>query len=301
MNREIWLGWLAILGAVGIYAGNFVISRYGVKAAIGANDLTALRFGVAGVLMLPLFLRHVESSFRNIGTGRWVILTLLSGPPFTLSMMWGLNFAPVAHGAAIVAGTIPVASSIGARIVFGQKIPLLKLLLFAVIFAGLFLVTGFSAGTGPGVLFGDFLFMLCGAMWGAFAVALRKWTPAPMPLAALTSVLSLLYLPVYFLFLSPDFSAASHEQIAVLALYQGVLVSIVSVVLFSLAVHALGPQKATLGNATVPIFAALIAAPVLGEWPSPTQWLGITLTVGSVILAARIPDAAPVMETEPPA
>lgn len=301
MNREIWLGWLAILGAVGIYAGNFVISRYGVKAAIGANDLTALRFGVAGVLMLPLFLRHVESSFRNIGTGRWVILTLLSGPPFTLSMMWGLNFAPVAHGAAIVAGTIPVASSIGARIVFGQKIPLLKLLLFAVIFAGLFLVTGFSAGTGPGVLFGGFLFMLCGAMWGAFAVALRKWTPAPMPLAALTSVLSLLYLPVYFLFLSPDFSAASHEQIAVLALYQGVLVSIVSVVLFSLAVHALGPQKATLGNATVPIFAALIAAPVLGEWPSPAQWLGITLTVGSVILAARIPDAAPVMETEPPA
>lgn len=301
MNREIWLGWLAILGAVGIYAGNFVISRYGVKAAIGANDLTALRFGVAGVLMAPLFLRHAGSSFRTLGPWRWMILTLLSGPPFTLSMMWGLNFAPVAHGAAIVAGTIPAASSIGARLVFGQRIPPLKLILFAVIFAGLFLVTGYSAAMEPGVLFGDFLFMACGSMWGVFAVALRKWTPAPMPLAAITSVLSLLYMPVYFLWLSPDFSTASPAQITILALYQGVMVSIVSVVLFSRAVHALGPQRATLGNATVPVFAALIAAPVLGELPSPAQWLGIALTVGSVILAARIPETVPATETEPPA
>ena len=301
MNREMWLGWLAILGAVGIYAGNFVISRYGVKAAIGANDLTALRFGVAGILMLPLFIRHAGSSFRRLGYGRWAVLTLLSGPPFTLSMMWGLNFSPVAHGAAIVAGTIPVASAIGARIALGQNISPLRILLFTVIFAGLFLVTGFSAATEPGVLFGDFLFVACGTMWGAFAVALRKWTPDPMPLAAVTAGLSMLYLPVYFLWLSPDFSTASYEQISVLAIYQGVMVSIVSVLLFSHAVRSLGPQKATLGNATVPIFAALIAAPVLGELPSPAQWLGIALTVGCVILAARIPESAPARETEPPA
>ena len=85
-------------------------------------------------------------------------------------------------------------------------------------------------------------------------------------------------------------------QIAFLAFYQGILASIVSLILFSVAVQNLGPQRATLGNATVPIFAAMLAVPVLGELPSLIQWLGIALVVSSVILAARMQEAVPVTE-----
>ncbi len=299
--QKAWLGWAAIFGAVGIYAGNFVVSRYGIKAEIGVNDMVALRFGVAGIIMLPLLLRYGVRGFAGIGLRRGLILTLFAGPPFALLMIWGLSFAPVAHGAAIVSAMIPISSAIGSRIVTGHKIPIGKILLFAAIFAGLSMVSGFSASASPEVLFGDLLFFICGSMWGTYAVILRQWRLDPMPVTVVISMLSLLYLPVYFLLLSHDFGSATFGQIAFLAFYQGILASIVSLLLFSYAVKALGPQRATLGNATVPIFAALLAVPVLGELPAPIQWLGIGLVVSSVILAARMQEVAPITETKLPA
>lgn len=290
------MGWLAIMGAVAIYAGNFVVSRYAIKAEIGVNDMVALRFGVAGVIMLPLLMRYGVRGFAGIGLWRGVILTILAGPPFALIWVWGVSLAPVAHGAAIIAAMIPISAALGSSFVTGHKIPPGKYLAFASIILGLCMVNGFAISAKPEVLFGDFLFLICGAMWGAYSVILRQWQLDPMPVTIAVSMLSLLYLPVYFLLLTPDFGNASTGEIAFLAFYQGILASIVSLLLFSYAVRAIGPQRATLGNATVPIFAAMLAVPVLDELPSPIQWLGIVLVVSSVILAARMQEAVPVTE-----
>lgn len=290
------MGWLAIMGAVAIYAGNFVVSRYAIKAEIGVNDMVALRFGVAGVIMLPLLMRYGARGFAGIGLRRGLILTAFAGPPFALIWTWALSYAPVAHGAAIVSAMIPMSSAIGSSFVSGQKIPRGKMVLFGAIFAGLGMVSGFSVSASPAVLFGDFLFFICGTMWGTYSVILRQWQLEPMPVTIVVSMLSLLYLPVYFLLLTPDYGSVSFGQVTFLAFYQGILASIVSLLLFSVAVQKLGPQRATLGNATVPIFAAMLAVPVLNELPSLIQWLGITLVVGSVILAARMQEAVPVTE-----
>lgn len=291
-----WLGWAAIMGAVAIYAGNFVVSRYAIKAGIGVNDMVALRFGVAGIIMLPLLMRYGVRGFAGIGLRRGVILTILAGPPFALIWIWGVSLAPVAHGAAIISAMIPISAALGSSFVTGHKIPPGKYLAFASIILGLCLVNGFAISVKPEVLFGDFLFFICGAMWGAYSVLLRQWQLTPMPVTIVVSMLSLLYLPVYFLLLTPDSGDASSGHLVFLGFYQGILVSIVSLLLFSFAVRAIGPQRATLGNATVPIFAAMLAVPVLNELPSLIQWLGITLVVGSVILAARMQEAVPVTE-----
>lgn len=289
------LGWLAIFGAVGIYAGNFVVSRFAIKASMGVVDMVALRFAVAGVIMLPLFWRDGVRSLAAIGLRRGLILTALAGPPFALLMIAGLSLAPVAHGAPITGAMIPVSSAIGMRLVTGQKIPPAKIMLFIIIFAGLAMVSGFSPSASSQTLLGDFLFMVCGCMWGAYAVTLRQWQLDSMPVTIVISLLSLLFLPVYFILYTPDFSSISWEMIGFLSIYQGILASIVSLLLFSFAVKAIGPQRATLGNATVPIFATLLAVPALGELPTPVQWLGIGIVVSSVILAARMQEA-PVTE-----
>ncbi|MSP42090.1 MAG: DMT family transporter [Alphaproteobacteria bacterium] len=300
--KNLWLGWASVMGAVGIYAGNFVVSRYAIKSSIGVNDMVALRFCVAGIIMIPLFWRRGFQSFAGVGLKRSVILTLFAGPPFALLMIAGLSLAPVAHGASIVSAMIPVSSAIALRIMTGQKIHNLKIVLFIVIFAGLAMVSGFSASASLQILLGDFLFMICGTMWGLYAVALRMWQLDAMPVTIAVSLLSLLFLPVYFFLLTPDFGDVSFAQLAFLAFYQGILASIVSLLLFSFAVKALGPQRATLGNATVPIFATLMAVPSLGELPAPVQWLGIGLVVGSVILAASLKETpSPLKEKELPA
>lgn len=301
-TRNLWLGWAAVMGAVGIYAGNFVVSRYAIKSSIGVNDMVALRFCVAGIIMLPLFWRRGMSSFARIGLRRAIILTVAAGPPFALLMIAGLSLAPVAHGASIVSAMIPISSAIGLWFMTGVKIHRMKYLLFIIIFAGLAMVSGFSASASPMVLLGDFLFVICGTMWGLYAVMLRMWQLDAMPVTIAVSLLSMVFLPVYFLLLTPDFGNASFGQLAFLGFYQGILASIVSLLLFSFAVKAIGPQRATLGNATVPIFATLMAVPTLAELPSPVQWLGIGLVVGSVILAASLKETPPpIREKELPA
>ncbi len=294
-HRTIWLGWGAVAGAVAIYAGNFVVSRYAIKESIGIMDMVALRFAVAGIVMAPLFWRDGIRSLATVGVRRGFILTALAGPPFALLMIGGLSLAPVAHGAPITGAMIPVSSAIGMRLITGRKIPLLRILLFILIFAGLAMVSGFSPSASTKTLLGDFLFILCGSMWGAYAVMLRQWQLDSMPVTIVISLLSLLFLPVYFILFTPDFSAVSWQMIGFLSIYQGVLASIVSLLLFSFAVKAIGPQRATLGNATVPIFATLLAVPALGELPTPFQWLGIVIVVSSVIFAAQMQDT-PVTE-----
>lgn len=289
--NSIWLGWTAVLGAVSIYAGNFVVNRYGIKVDIGANDIVALRFGIAGIILLPLLLRQGFSGLAGIGWRRGLILTCFAGPPFTSMMVWGLSFAPVAHGAAIVSGMIPISTALAIWYTSGARIPALRLIMFALVIIGLALVSGFSASSSPSVLFGDFLFFLSGASWGFYAVLLRRWQLDPIKVTSVVSVLSLLYLPLYFLFLSPGLDGASMGNIVFLGFYQGILGSIVALLLFSYSVNTLGAAHASLGNATVPVFAALLAVPVLGELPTTVQWIGIAMVVSGVIMAVRVPDA----------
>ncbi len=287
-----WLGWAAILGASLIYAGNFVASRHGLQNAIGANDLVALRFGVAGVVLLPLLWRQGMRGLAGIGWGRGVALTMFAGAPFMLLMAWGLKYAPAAHGAALVPGSIPVATAFGMWLIAGVRVSAVKWLTLMLIVLGLVLVSG-ASGAGGVVLFGDLLFILAGAGWSLYAILLRQWQVDPWAAASAVSVLSLGYLPVYFLILGPGLGAAPLWQILLQGFNQGILNSIVALLLFSFAVRTLGPAKTALGNATVPVLAALMAAPILGETPGALQWAGIALVIGGVALGTQLQDPPP--------
>ena len=57
---RVWqfvIGAACAIAAVVIWAGWLVMMRIGVNTTLTAFDLTALRFGVAGVVLLPVVLR----------------------------------------------------------------------------------------------------------------------------------------------------------------------------------------------------------------------------------------------------
>jgi drug/metabolite transporter (DMT)-like permease len=54
------------IAAVAIWAGWLVMMRVGVTTALTAFDLTALRFAVAGVVLLPVVLRR-GLAFNRLG------------------------------------------------------------------------------------------------------------------------------------------------------------------------------------------------------------------------------------------
>ncbi|MEP9352455.1 EamA family transporter [Xanthobacter sp. KR7-65] len=73
------------------------------------------------------------------------------------------------------------------------------------------------------------------------------------------------------------------------AFYQGVLATAVSLYLFAKAITLLGASAGAAFGAFVPVMAALLAIPILGEWPSGLDWLGIISATIGVYLASGGP------------
>ena len=73
------------------------------------------------------------------------------------------------------------------------------------------------------------------------------------------------------------------------AIFQGLLVTVVSLVLYGRAIALIGASGGAAFGALVPALSALIAIPLLGEWPSLSDWLGIGLISSGVYLASGGP------------
>jgi drug/metabolite transporter (DMT)-like permease len=66
-------------------------------------------------------------------------------------------------------------------------------------------------------------------------------------------------------------------------------VTIVSLLLYGRAVAILGASGAAAFGALVPALSALLAIPLLDEWPNETDWVGIVLISAGVDLTSGGP------------
>jgi len=78
-------------------------------------------------------------------------------------------------------------------------------------------------------------------------------------------------------------------DVAVQVFFQGVVVSIVSLVLYGRAVVILGASGGSAFGTLVPALSALLAVPLVGEWPTRADWFGIVLISVGVHLASGGP------------
>ncbi len=275
----------AAVGAMLLYGGQFVLSRWSMQRTLPLWDLAALRFTVAGLLCLPLALRRPVAG--GIGWGRLAVLAVCAGGPYTLVMYTGLVLAPAAHGAVIITGATPVVGVVLARLWLGERARPATLVAMAVIVAGLVLVgwPGLRGGAGSTVWLGDLLFVVAGVLWALYTVAVRRWRADPLRVTAAVWALALLYVPVYLLVVGGRLLDAPRGEVVFQGIYQGVGVAIVALVLYSFAIRVLGAARAALFMPLTPVFGVLLAVPVLGEVPAAVQVVGM-LAVGGGMLAA---------------
>jgi drug/metabolite transporter (DMT)-like permease len=112
----------------------------------------------------------------------------------------------------------------------------------------------------------------------------------PLHAAALVATGSLvIYLPIYLPLYGTRLLRMPLEDLAGQALFQGVIVTIVSLVLYARAVAILGAPGGSAFGALVPALSALFAIPLLGEWPGTADWAGIALISAGVYLASGAP------------
>src|SRR5690348_10322300 len=97
---------LALL-AVAIWSGWLVITRVAVTSTLTAEDLSALRFGSAGLILLPVVWRR-GLALDRFGWRGLALIVICAGAPYVLMASHGLRLATAAEAGVLIPGTIPL-------------------------------------------------------------------------------------------------------------------------------------------------------------------------------------------------
>jgi drug/metabolite transporter (DMT)-like permease len=146
---------------------------------------------------------------------------------------------------------------------------------------------------------GHLLFLSAACLLACYTVAIRHARLDGLHAAAIAAVVSLLvYFPFYLTFMNNGLLEARLTDLVYQALYQGVVMAAVSFALYGRSIMLLGASGAAAFIALAPVMAALMAIPVLNEWPTSIDWLAIGTITAGVYLASGAP--VPVDGQTPP-
>ena len=151
-----------------------VVARLGLKTSLTPWDIAALRFGVAGLLLLP----YVMSKGLALNRLGWIGLAaiVLGGGAPVLFANAGLMFAPAAHAGALFPGVMPLMVALLAAALLREPFTAAKKIGFVLILLGVF---GIAWGTGgdaieSGQTIGHVLFLGSAVAWACYTVAMRR-------------------------------------------------------------------------------------------------------------------------------
>jgi threonine/homoserine efflux transporter RhtA len=113
-------------------------------------------------------------------------------------------------------------------------------------------------------------------LWACYTVAMRRARLGGLHAAAIAAVGALvLYLPAYAFFAGASLFKAPLTDIALQAFVQDLLTAVISLLLYGRAVSILGASSGAAFAALCPAMTALLAIPILNEWPSAMEWIAI--------------------------
>ncbi len=246
-----------------IWTGFILVTRLGGTGVLTSWDIAALRFGVGASIAVFFLPRILLPPFKVIA-----LFSLFGGIGYAIVVYAAFRMTPAAHASVLLPGALPFLTAIIALIA----------------------VDSFSRGpklTHTQIL-GDLL-LLCGSSsWAVFTLLLSRYPIRPLAATVATTLGSaVVYLPIWWLFLPSTLGQAPVSEIAVQAIYQGVVVVFLAMLLYTFAVSRLGSQTVALLMAFVPVVSALAAVPILGEPLSLLTLTGLAAVTAGAILGAR--------------
>lgn len=286
-TSEYMRGSLYGLAAVSIWASWIVAVRLGIRTSLAPWDIVAIRFAVAGLILLPYLLKK-GLAFDRLGWAGLVAITLGGGAPMVLVSYGGLLFAPAAHAASLYTALIPLYVAILAYAVLGEAFTVAKRIGLILIVAGAVGIVWGAGGTiGSRQNIGHAMFIGAGMLWACYTVAMRKARLEGLHAAAIAAVGSLIiYVPVYAITFGTSLFNAPWRDLALQAFVHGFLVAVISFLCIGRAVSILGASNGSAFAALAPAITAMLAIPILGEWPATSDWIAMLLISGGVYVAS---------------
>ena len=288
--NRLMMGIFVGLLAASIGALYTVYARWGIVRGLSSPDLTALRFGVAGIATFPLLL-HAVFKRREILIDKWRVwlaVSLLAGTPFGLLMFGALQFAPASHVAVFPFSSMSVMGMLLGSWILNDPLTSRKALGIAVVLAGLVLISGMDASSFTArTLLGDAMFIAAGTLWAGFGVLLRKHRLDPLLATSVIAFSALAtYVPVYIWTTgAAGILTAGSELFWTEVLVQGLIAGCGTLFTYAKMVSILGPARAAVFPALAPGFAALMAWPVLGHFPHLEEVIGLLVVIAGLLYA----------------
>lgn len=275
-----YLGYIGIFSALTIWTSWMILTRVASLTNLSSLDLSALRFLVAGGLLLPFAIIRLR---KKLFSKPLLVLSALMGAPYMILVATGIHHSSAAHAATFINGSMVLTSVIFASILLQNKIRPHIFGAIAVIILGLAILGGVTE-----LKTGDIFFVVAGGMWAVYSVFLQKWKVKAFDAVLAVNFWSLIVFAIPYTLLNPEFlSETPILHLVGHGFFQGVLTSIAAHVFFATAVQHLGAAKVSLFVPLVPVLTGFVGIAFLQEHLSTQEWLGI-LFVTSGILATKI-------------
>lgn len=283
VRRDRTLGIGCALLSVLLFSSFTLVSRLGFSSSLAPADIAALRFGIGGLLLLPVLIRSGLGGVRRRDAAA---LAVLGGAGFALLAYSGFALAPAAHGAVLLHGTVPLFTFAIIGATTRQAGTRQQIAGIALIGCGIALMAYDSiAAASSRQLTGDGLLLLASLFWSGYGVLSRRLRLPPAQSAAIVAVFSMCcVLPVYALLPGNALAVANTRELLLQAVVQGVLIGAVSIFVYTRALATLGPTMTAFFTAAVPCVTTLAAVPLLGEIPSRAGATGVCIaTLGMIV------------------
>lgn len=278
-----------------------VIARASVQRVLLPLDVAWLRFVGASMLLLPwgwwLNRSGAARGWLGLSPYPWRItlqVGLLGGLGFGLLVYVGFYFAPAAHAAVLMTGSLPLWTTLAAYLMLRERPVPARLAGLALIIAGGLLVGGSSLlDAGAGMWRGDLCFMGAALAWSFYSVVVRRHALDAVGATVAMTVFALaVFVPAYGVLaltgvIPSRLQVAPAGDIVFQMIWQGWISVAVSGSTFMIMVRAFGPVRTTMVTALVPGLAALSAVVWLNE---PLGWnllAGLALVTLGIVFGVR--------------
>ena len=259
------MGYVYVAITMCIWGGFTITSRLNAIWHISAWDITALRFGLAFCILMPILIYKKDTAF--LFKKEPFILAMLGGVVYCLTSYSAFHYVPAAHAAIFLNGCIPLTTAVAAYLLFKEpfdKHTWVSLSIMLCAISGMSFLMYRETGVAFG--FGDFLFFLSAVWWGIFTVLLKQWKLSAWH--AMTGVAiwsAIIYIPVYLLFLPKNLADATFAHLAMQTVFHGIFVVMIATLAYIEAIKRLGAFQTGSIVTLAPFIAAIIAVPLLGE------------------------------------
>ncbi len=266
-----------------IWSGWITISRYGVQSQLTPADITMLRYITALLVVSPFYYSY---PWKKHSFFQYLLVGLGVGFPYTMTSFYGLTAIKAAHAGVLINGMLPIFGAIAAFIFFGQRVSLRRYGAILIMCLANLLMMGENILSSDHLV-GTLLLLSAAAIYTTHMIGVRKWEfNWKDVLVTVPLVNTILFLPMWFMLPSNLFEA-SRSEIALQAVYQGVVVNVIALSCVAYAIRQLGTITVSLFMSFVPVTTAILAWLVLGEQLSHFEIAGIAGCTAGLIFYSR--------------